>query len=188
MASPIKNSDKGGKKPGQKFKSLLVWNLLLKRTDETHAARITEIQELLADYGIEAERHSIARDIEAVNELFSADLDADIEERDHLGYEIAYDQKKHGYKIVCRPYTFEELRLLAECVRATKFISKHQEEHLLTTIEDLCSKAQIEELKNDVYLVGRSKTDNDSILSFMMKIKPSEQQKNWLYLFETHAE
>ena len=188
MASPIKNSNQGGKRPGQKYKSLLVWQYLLKNTDDNHAASSEAIKEHLLEYGITADRHSIARDIEALNELFSADLDADIDERDHLGYEIAYDSKKHGYKVVCRPYTFEELRLLAECVRATKFISKHQEEHLLTTIEDLCSKAQIEELKNDVYLVGRSKTDNDSILSFMMKINKAirtNRKIGFIYLKHT---
>ena len=38
-----KEKKQGGKRPGQKFKSLLVWNLLLKRTDESHAAGIKEI-------------------------------------------------------------------------------------------------------------------------------------------------
>ena len=58
-----KEKKQGHKKKGQKYKSLLVWNLLLKRTDESHAAGITEIKELLKDYGIEAERHSVSRDI-----------------------------------------------------------------------------------------------------------------------------
>ena len=58
-----KAAKQGHKKKDQKYKSLLVWNLLLKRTDENHAAGIKEIQELLEDYGIEAERHSVSRDI-----------------------------------------------------------------------------------------------------------------------------
>lgn len=64
----------GHKKKGQKYKSLLVWNLLLKRTDENHAAGIKEIQELLEDYGIEAERHSVSRDIKDLMELSDAIL------------------------------------------------------------------------------------------------------------------
>ena len=32
-----KSKKQGHKKKGQKYKSLLVWNLLLKRTDENHA-------------------------------------------------------------------------------------------------------------------------------------------------------
>ena len=164
MAFPIKNSDKGGKKPGQKFKSLLVWQYLLKHTDDDHAASSEAIKEHLREYGITADRHSIARDIDALNELFTIDAAAEIDDRDRLNYEIIYDTSKRGYKIIGRPHDFEELRLLAECVRATKFISKSQEEHLLTTIEDLCSESQIEELQNEVYLVGRSKTSNKYII------------------------
>ena len=44
MASTVKNNEKGGKRPGQKYKSLLVWNLLLKRTDENHAISIKDIR------------------------------------------------------------------------------------------------------------------------------------------------
>ena len=130
MASTIKNSDKGGKKLGQKFKSLLVWQYLLKHTDEDHAASSEAIKEHLRDYGITADRHSIARDIDALNDLFAIDAAAEIDDRDRLNYEIIYDTSKRGYKIIGRPHDFEELRLLAECVRSSKFISKSQEEHM----------------------------------------------------------
>jgi hypothetical protein len=54
------------KKPGQKFKSLLVWDILQKRTDENHAISLKEIVEHLKMYGITAERHSIERDIDDI--------------------------------------------------------------------------------------------------------------------------
>ena len=177
MAFPIKNSDKGGKKPGQKFKSLLVWQYLLKHTDEDHAASSEAIKAHLSEYGITADRHSIARDIDALNELFIIDAAAEIDDRDRLNYEIIYDTSKRGYKIIGRPHDFEELRLLAECVRASKFISKSHEEHLLTTIEDLCSESQIEELHNEVYLVGRNKTSNRHIMRSMEKINRAIKAK-----------
>ena len=59
----------GGKKPGQKFKSLLVWDILQKRTDENHAIQLKEIVEHLKMYGITAERHSIKRDIDDMGEV-----------------------------------------------------------------------------------------------------------------------
>lgn len=68
----------GHKKKGQKYKSLLVWNLLLKRTDENHAAGIKEIQELLEEYGIEAERHSVSRDIKDLMELMKRTGDGSV--------------------------------------------------------------------------------------------------------------
>lgn len=83
---------------------------------------------------------------------------------------MEYDAVQHGYKVSRRPYDFEELRLLAECVHASKFISKSQEEHLLAAIENLCSDYQIEELQNEVYLVGRNKTTNKHIMATMLKV------------------
>lgn len=165
----------GHKIKGQKYKSLLVWDILQKRTDENHALQIKAIKEHLEMYGITAERHSIKRDIDDILDLLNKDLDIDpdefdIEERALLGYEIEYDAVQHGYKVSRRPYDFEELRLLAECVRASKFISKSQEEHLLAAIEHLCSDFQIEELQNEVYLVGRNKTTNKYIMAAMLVV------------------
>ena len=145
----------GGKREGQKYKSLLVWDILLKKTDENHALRLKDIEEHLSHYGITAERHSIKRDIDDILALLNKELDFDmdefeIEERDLLGYEVEYDAAQHGYKVSRRPYDFEELRLLAECVRASKFISKSQEEHVLF-ISRLCKghAAQLLPLMHD---------------------------------------
>ena len=170
-----KEKKQGHKGKGQKYKSLLVWDILQKRTDENHAIQLKEIVEHLKMYGITAERHSIKRDIDDILLLLNKELDIDleeqgVEERALLGYEVEYDAVQHGYKVSRRPYDFEELRLLAECVRASKFISKSQEVHLLTAIENLCSDYQIEELQNEVYLVGRNKTTNKHIMAAMLKI------------------
>ncbi len=172
----------GSKKPGQKFKSLLVWNILLKKTDESHALQIKEIVEFLSFYGISAERHSVKRDIDdllaLVNKEYDMDLEAnDMDDRELLGYEVEYDASLHGYKVSRRPYEFEEIRLLAECVRASKFISKSQEAHLLAAIENLCSDYQIEELQNEVYLVGRSKTTNKHIMNTLSKVNQAIRKR-----------
>ena len=53
----------GYKREGQKYKSLLVWQVLLKRTDEEHPLSVDDIQDHLRMYGIETERRSIYRDI-----------------------------------------------------------------------------------------------------------------------------
>ena len=165
-----KKKEPGSKKKGQKYKSLVVWDMLLKRTDDTHAIGINEIATHLEEYGIEAERHSISRDIKDLIELMNKDQEIDMRERDLLGYEIEYDPSLHGYKVSRRPYDFDDLRLLAECVRASKFISKRQEESLLLAIEGLCSEHQIKELKNEVYLVGRTKTSNKWVMGSMVVI------------------
>ena len=178
-----KEKKQGHKGKGQKYKSLLVWDILQKRTDENHAITIKTIEEHLKMYGITAERHSIKRDIDDILILLNKEMDIDldehgVEERALLGYEVEYDAVQHGYKVSRRPYDFEELRLLAECVRASKFISKSQEQHLLAAIENLCSDYQIEELQNEVYLVGRNKTTNKHIMGTMLKINQAIRQNN----------
>ena len=74
-----KEKKQGHKLKGQKFKSLLVWDILQKRTDEDHALKITEIVEHLKMYGITAERHSIKRDIDDILILLNKELDIDLD-------------------------------------------------------------------------------------------------------------
>ena len=83
----------GHKEKGQKYKSLLVWDILQKRTDESHAISLKEIEEHLKMYGIAAERHSIKRDIDDILLLLNKEQDIDldefgVEDRALLGYEV----------------------------------------------------------------------------------------------------
>ena len=48
-----------GKRPGQKFKSLLVIQYLLKNADDENAVTMNDILSHLAKYGIEADRRSV---------------------------------------------------------------------------------------------------------------------------------
>lgn len=61
-----KEKKQGHKGKGQKYKSLLVWDILQKRTDENHAIQLKEIVEHLKTYGITAKRHSIKCDIDDI--------------------------------------------------------------------------------------------------------------------------
>lgn len=177
MASAIKNSDQGGKRKGQKYKSLLVWQYLLKNTDEDHAVTSTQIKEHLEKYGITADRHSIVRDIQAMQDLLDKDADVDLDDRERLRYEVIYDTKSHGYKMISRPYDFDELRLLAECINSAKFLTKRQAEDLKELIGEFCSDAQLEVLENEVYCVGRAKTSNKYVMSSMLTIHTAIREK-----------
>ena len=123
--------DERGKRPGQKFKSLLVMQYILKYADDEHPVTIADIEGHLLKYGIEAERRSIYRDIHDLMDLMNAALDEDnkIAKRDRLGYEIVHTRKpypnaEHGrWLVTSRPYKFDELRLLAECVNSARFLS-----------------------------------------------------------------
>ena len=55
MPSTIKNSNQGGRRENQKFKSLLVWQYLLKHTVKTHNASLEDIKDHLKFYDIYAD-------------------------------------------------------------------------------------------------------------------------------------
>mgnify|MGYP003441319461 CR=1 FL=1 len=78
MASSVKNNDQGGKRPGQKYKSLLVWHYLQKQTDEDHAVKTKDIKDFLEQYGITADRHSISRDISALQDIYEKKIKKDL--------------------------------------------------------------------------------------------------------------
>ena len=69
----VKNNHLGGRRENHKFKALLVAQVLLKNSDEDHAIKTSRIIEHLEEYGINAEAHSVQRDIKALNELFEID-------------------------------------------------------------------------------------------------------------------
>lgn len=162
------------KSENQKFKSLLVAQVLLKQTDDKHAIKTSDIIAHLEEYGILAEAHSVQRDIRMLNELFEIDTDPalNIKERERLNYYIEYDKSQHGYKVSNRPYDFDELKLLAECIHSAKFISEKQSKDLLETVYSLCSEHQEKEIKKKVYLVGRAKgkTRNDKVMKSIQRI------------------
>ena len=64
----------GYKRKGQKYKSLLVWQVLLKRTDEEHPLSADDIQDHLRMYGVETERRSIYRDINDLKQSTSCSV------------------------------------------------------------------------------------------------------------------
>lgn len=175
----------GYKAKGQKYKSLLVMQYILKHADEEHPVTIGEIEAHLSKYGIEAERRSIYRDIHDIMELLNMELDDDgeIPDRDKLQYEVTFTRRKYpdapqgGYLVTVRPYEFDELRLLAECVNSARFLSENQAKNLRRTISGLCSIHQAKELITDSTVVNRSKTVNKTVMASISTINQAIRHK-----------
>ena len=176
----------GYKSENQKYKSLLVMQYILKHADDEHAVTVGQIADYLAKYGIEAERRSIYRDIHAMMELMNTELDLgdEVADRDRLGYEITFTRKPHkdapngGYLVTARPYEFDELRLLAECINSARFLSENQAKNLRRTISGLCSIEQAKLLNTDSTVVNRSKTANKSVMASISTINQAIRHGN----------
>ena len=134
----------------QKLKTMAVLDILRENTDDEHGITMPEIIEKLNAMGITAERKSVYKDIENLQDY---------------GYEISGDKEggKYRYYLLDRNFELPELKLLVDAVQASKFISEKRSNELISKIEKQASKYQAKELHRQVYVANRVKTDYESV-------------------------
>ena len=166
-----------GKQFDQKMKPYLVYQYLMRHSDEGNVVTANELVAYLQEIGISAERRSIYRDIEEINKaiLISEQLAEDIDEASELIEDddekaIIYDKSKKGFYVRNRHYDLPDIRMLAECVYSAKFIDRKRANRLVDVVCDLVSEAQAETLKHDVFLTDRVKTENTAIYDIVQTI------------------
>ena len=104
----------------QKIKTLYVAKFFLENSDENHAVTANDILDYLKEEcSIEAERRSIYRDIAILRDEFGMDIDGGAGGK---------------YRLMSRQFDQNDLRILAECVHAAKFISASKAKELVETI------------------------------------------------------
>ena len=70
-----------------------------------------------------------------------------------------------------RPFEYEKIQLLIECINSSKSISDKTAKKLIEKISSLRSDYEKERLlKPDVFTVGRNKTDNNNIVYLLSAI------------------
>lgn len=158
-----------GKKDNQKLKPYLVMRYLLQKSDETHAVRVSEIIQYLKGIGIYAERRSIYSDIEQINitmlmaekDLFIEEAYEELEEYGDESRYIVYNPNKKGYYVRERRFELDEIRLAAESIYASKFLTQRESDSLIDLICGFVSEHQAKQIKHDVLLTDRVKTNNE---------------------------
>lgn len=135
----------------QKLKILYLMRILLENTDEDHSITMQEIQSKLAAYDISAERKGLYTDIEQLR---------------RFGLDIVGEQKNrtYYYRVVSRDFELAELKLLVDSVQSAKFITTRKSNQLIKKLEGLASRHEAGKLHRQVYVAGRVKTMNESIL------------------------
>ncbi len=129
-----------------KERLLAVMELLSRETDETNHLTVQRILEMLAVRGIPAERKSLYRDIEILQEH---------------GWDILRDRK--GYFLASRDFELAELKILADAVQCSRFITEKKSYELIGKLEALTSRHLASALRRQFQLVGRAKTTNEQI-------------------------
>lgn len=165
-----KRSENSGRKYDQKMKPFLVYQYLMRETDEEHFVSAQDIVEYLQEnFGISAERRSIYRDIQEINKAVLALQEGiTLEEAEELLYEDEEYKtirhiKRKGFYVSQRNYEEEDIRLLAECVHAAKFVDTKRAEKLAGVVFDLVSTHQAENMSHKAIVKDRVKTSNTEV-------------------------
>lgn len=106
---------------------------ILKKTDEAHPVTANQIIKQLRLWGIDAERKSVLRDISVLNEC---------------GYDIVlHRDNKLGFYLASRDFEDWELKVLADAVLSSRFLTRSETERLVQKIYSQSSTAGEKKLK-----------------------------------------
>ena len=137
------------KTTGQKLKLLYLMKIFLSHSDESHMLTVNEIISKLSEYDIKAERKTVYDDIETLRQF---------------GIDIVMEKAKaYGYYVAGRDFELPELKLLADAVQSSKFITEKKSRELIKKLEGLVSVYDAGTLKRQVYIQNRVKNMNESI-------------------------
>ncbi len=142
MSDNVRNSN-------QRLKILYLHKIFLEKTDENHYITMPEIIEQLSLYGISAGRKAIYDDIEALR-TFGLDI-------------IALKGNVSGYYVASRDFELPELKLLADAVSSSRFLTEKKSDELLKKIESLSSVHEAKQIQRQVYVANRVKAMNERI-------------------------
>lgn len=135
--------------PKAKLKTLYVMRILQDETDAEHGLSLRQIIERLNDYGIQAERKGLYRDIQALREF---------------GFDIqTYQRNPVQYAIASRDFSLSELMLLVDAVESCKALTARQSRALTTNLKLLASDHERALLDRRIHVAGRITSKRESV-------------------------
>ena len=191
-----KKKAKHGRKFNQKMKPYLVYDFLLRNTDEDHVVDASDIIAYLKDLGITAERRSIYSDIAEMNKiLYLLDV-RDSEEESFTDPEnmtkigkvdklfnsknkedfeylknIKYDKNKMGFYVDTRKYDTDDIRLICECIYNSRSITEHKAQNLVEIMKQFISVYEADEIRHNELVTDRIRTLNKNTLYNLSSIR-----------------
>lgn len=131
------------KNENQKLKIVYLIEILTKYTDEEHLLNSSQIIEKLKAYGIEAERKSIYSDIALLADSGILDIEQ-------------VNGRNGGFHVLGRKFELAELKMLADAVQSSKFITNKQCTSLIKKLSDFISVYDEKKLSRSVYIYDRA--------------------------------
>lgn len=153
----------------KKSRPLYIANFIRAKSDEDHWVSQKQIMDYLyEEFGIMPDRKTIKRDIAML--------------RDEMGMDIE-EQPYYGYRLCSREFELDDLKILAECVYAAKFISEERTKDLIDVLCDFCSENQAKKMKREVYMCDRVKTTQNKTLHTINTIREAMEIQHYPSLY-----
>ncbi len=132
-----------------KNRLILLLRLLYENTDEQNPLTADEIVRHFAEHGIRVNRRTVMDDLASLPES---------------GIDIITERgAQNRYFWGDRQFQLPELKLLADAVASSKFITEKKSEELIRKLTGFVSKGQADSMKRHLYTANRIKPDNERI-------------------------
>lgn len=170
------------KSESQKLKLLYIADFLMRETDADdkgnmlHGVLLKDIRDYLKEKGIEAEEHSIRRDIDLLRGGKDAEFDPLLDIQGGKGKPIYIDK---------RFLPFDELEIIVECVASSNFISKPEAESLIESLKRFCSDYQAASLTSEYIVAERPKYTEKKMMKYLRIIKAAIKNNHKISFFYT---
>lgn len=161
--------------PDSKHRIMYVLKYIMETCDEEFPAFSAPeiVEELEAEYGIIADRRAIYTDIAAIRDVLELDIEG---------------TPSGKFRLLSRPFSYDELCLIAECIHAAKFLSDEQAKELIEKISRLTSNPLADKLTQEVFLCQRVKNGQKNILEVINTIRKAIRQKRKIRFKYLHRE
>lgn len=132
-----------------KLKLLYLARFLHEQTDEAHPKTVQDMIAYLRRLDVSAERKSIYADLELLK---------------HCGMDIqSVKGKSYGYFLGERDFQLPELKMLIDVVQASPFLTPGKSMALIGKLEGLTSRPNARQLRRQVYVMNRRRTNNEQL-------------------------
>ena len=147
-----------------KLRPIYLVRILRERTDEDHYLTTSQLCAILKDeFGMETHRTTIKSDIEMLQKA---------------GFGIqTVRSTQNQFNFIERDFDDAELKMLIDAVQSAKFISKTKSNSLVKKLTALSSVNKARELKRNLVVEGRTKSQNEHIFMIVDAINVAINQK-----------
>lgn len=147
-----------------KLRPLYLAQILKERTDEDHYLSTSQLCSILKnEYGIDTHRTTIKSDIEILQKA-------------GIGIQTVRSTQ-NLYNYIEREFDIPELKLLIDAVQSSKFITKTKSDQLVSKLTSLASINKAIELKRNLVVDGRIKSENEQIYYIIDSINDAINNK-----------